>query len=77
MNDLIQTIVDNPGCYVSLDNDCFWIYTAQPDFSDLEGDDYWLAWDDWRDNDLLYKGGSPNNLLFALAEMAGIDVEYV
>ena len=82
---LAQLIHDNPGAVLFLDNDWWCLRKPRPaDFGDLSDEDQ----DDWRDGKLAdsddpqvredgqYKGNiEGRNVLFALAEIAGLEIE--
>jgi len=87
MNDKVETqrlsdlIKDNPGCYVSLDNDCWTMTTRKPpNIEDMDEFDKWLA-----DNTIaksydygVYRGNLHGRaILYALANIQGIVVEPV
>lgn len=90
---LVEVIKANPGCHAVIDNDCWWLYRADPS-TNPHGDedpDVYDAWDEANklasDSDIFdprlgdggYGSGSSygGDLLQALAIIVGVKVESV
>ncbi len=90
--DLVQIIRDNPGCYAQIDNDCWFLYRADPADNPHDWDDEQEEYEAWETANALVDSddnfaslgegyGSGNcyggDILQALARIVGIKVESV
>ncbi len=73
---LAKLLENNPGCVVTLDNDCWWIDKAPTDDVDEDDDDHEPV--RLVDSDDIQGGSScyGQDILFALAYNAGIEIDF-